>query len=163
MGTYATTTSLQIIMVGVNFNTLTTSLATKMISQAEAEVNRYLSKRYDLTSNTFHTSTSIPPLVTALTERMAEGYMWKAQSRGGKESLKRGEDLIKETRESLQAIAQYKMDLLDTSGSVIVDMSNTSYRVLCNTTNYTPTFNEDSELLWQQDSDKLDDIYNERD
>ena len=54
---------------------------------AEAEVNKYLSKRYDLSSATFKTSGAIPPIVTMLTERMAEGYLWRWVSRGGKESI----------------------------------------------------------------------------
>lgn len=163
MGTYCTTTSLDTIMIGVNFDTATTALATKMITHAENEVNKYLSKRYDISGSTFQTTTSIPPLVTSLTERLAEGYTWKAISRGSKESLTRGKDLIKDVIENLKMIADYKLDLLDTSGSVLVDMSNTAYRVLCNTTNYTNTFNEDSELSWAIDSDKLDDISSERD
>lgn len=88
--------------------------------------------------------------------------MWKAISRGSKESLTRGNDLIKDVLENLKLIADYKLDLLDANASPITDMSNTAFRVLCNTTTYVNTFNEDSELSWAIDSDKLDDISDER-
>jgi hypothetical protein len=158
MGLYATTTSLDTIMIGLNFDTATTALATKMITHAENEINKYLSKRYDLSSSQFQTSTSIPPLITSLCERLSEGYIWKSNSRGGKESLARGKELVTEVIENLMLISSYKLDLLDSSGSVISDMSNTAFRVLCNTTGYTNTFDEGSELGWVVDPDKLDDI-----
>lgn len=164
MGLYATTTSIQTLMINVNFDLLTTDLCSKLITHAENEVNKYLSRRYDLSSNTFQTTTGIPPLVTSLTERLTEGYMWKSLSRGGtnKESLARGESLEKAVLDNLKLIADYKGDLFATSGSIISDMSNTAYRVLSNTEGYTDTFAEDNELNWAVDPDKLDDISNER-
>lgn len=154
-------------MVGVQFTTTgnVTTLGSKMIDQAEAEVNKYISKRYDITSDTFQTATSIPPLVRSLTERLSEGYMWHSISRGGagEKSIARGNILIKDVRENLKLIADYKMDLLDTTGSVITDMSNTAFRVLSNTKDFSNTFDEDDPLNWAIDSDKLIDIGNNRD
>lgn len=150
-------------MIGVTFDDATTDLANEMIKDADAEVNKYLSRRYDLASNSFQTTTSIPPLVRAMTTRLAEGYMWKAMSRGSKESIARGDSLIKDVIENLKVIASYTGELLDTAGSVVVDKENTAYKVLCNTSNYSNTINEDSELKWRIDSDKLDDIASERD
>ena len=163
MGLYATTTALATRMLGVTFDTATTALASAMIDDAEAEVNKYLSKRYDLSSATFQTATSIPPLVRQLTQRLAEGYTWKGNSRGGKESLARGNDLIKEVKDNLTLIKDFKCDLLNTAGSLIAESSSSPFRVQCNTTNYTPTFNEDDELTQAIDSDKLDDIATTRD
>lgn len=156
MGTYATYTSLQTVMIGTDFDTATTSLSTKMITHAENEVNKYLSKRYDITS--FSTSTAIPPLVTSITETLSEGYMYQRMSRSTKEGMGRGKDLINQAIDNLKLISDYKMDLVNTAGSVILDMSDTSSRVLCNTDTYSTTFNEDDELNWRIDQDKLDDI-----
>lgn len=161
MGTYATTTSLSILMIGTTFDTLTTALGTKLITHAENEINKYLSKRYDVSAWT--TAAATPPLVTSLCEKLSEGYMHQRMSRGGKESVDRGGILIKQALENLKMIADYKADLLDSSGSVVSDFSNTSYRVLSNTSDYTPTFGEDDELNWKVDQDKLDDIDSERD
>lgn len=161
MATYSTLTTLQTLMVGTQFDSKSTSLATQCLDDAEAEVNKYLSKRYDLT--TFNTSTSIPPLVRTLTNRLAQGYMWIHQSRGRKETITYGEKYIKMALENLQMIADYKLDLLDTSGSAVVDTANSSYQILSNTDDYVNTFNEDDPLNWDVDSNKLEDISSERD
>lgn len=164
VGTYCTTTSIQTTMINVEFDALTTSLCSKLIGQAQNEIDKYLSRRYDLSSATFQTSTSIPPLVTSMCERLTEGYMWMALSRGGtsKESLARGKEMVKDVIANLMLLSDYKGDLLATSGSVISDMSNTAYRVLSNTEGYTDTFAEDDETSWVVDPDKLDDIGDER-
>jgi hypothetical protein len=164
MGTYATTTSLELVMVGVNFGaTNMQTLAAKAIEQAEAEVNKHLSKRYDLGSTTFQTSTSTPPMVRMLTEQIAEGYMWKWLSRGSKESITRGKEQIQEAKENLADILKGSVDLVNTAGSIISPMETGAFRVQCNTSDYTDTFGEDDDTSWAVDSDKLDDIANERD
>lgn len=160
---FATTTSLQTRMISVDFDTATTALAVEMLADAEAEVCKYLSRRYDLSGSTFQTYASVPPLVRTLTLRLGEAYMHKGNSRGGKESLARGVDLEKKVLENLEAIATYKADLTNTLGGLIQDMSNTSYRVLSNTENYQTTFDEDDPLSWAVDADKLDDISSSRD
>lgn len=160
MGTYATTTSLQTLMIGTTFDSVTTSLATKMITHAENEINKWISKRYDI--STFNTSTSIPPLITSLCETLAEGHMYQRLSRGGKEGMARGQTYIDSVLKNLELIANYKLDLVNTAGSVISDMSNTAYRVMSNTTDYSNTFGEDNELNWKVDQDKLDDIESDR-
>lgn len=153
-------------MVGVNFSaTNMTTLGSKAIDQAESKINRALSKRYDVSASTFQTSTSIPPLVRTLTERLSEGYMWQFLARGGagKESMERGKALIKEVDADLVDIQNRRLDLLLTSGSVLSEMANNNQRVLCNTSDYTNTMDEDDELNWAVDSDKLQDIADARD
>lgn len=147
-------------MIGTTFDTATTSLATLMLTHAENEIDKYLSKRFDLSS---WTSTSIPPLVTSWCETLAEGYMYQRMSRGGKDAMDRGDRLIKQVKENLQQVADYKLDLIDVNGNVLNDMSQTAYSVLSNTSDYTPTFGEDDETSWKVDTDKLDDLESERD
>ena len=163
MGLYATTTSLATIMIGTTFDANTTFFATKCIDWAQAECNKYLAKRYDLSASTFQTTTSIPPLLRSLTEQVATGYMLTLNTRASKESIVKGEKLIKMAQEQLQAVADYKAHLVDTAGSQITESSNTAYQVKCNTTLYTPTFAEDDDQSWVIDSDKLEDISDERD
>lgn len=164
MGTYATTTSLQTLLVGYTFDTATTSIATKCITDAESEVRKYLSRRYDLTDSNLAltTTSSIPPMVTSLTEQWAEGLMYNRLSRGGKESLERGKELIKMVMANLERIAEGKADLVAASGSVIDDKTKSHKRVLSSTSTYTPTFGEDDPINWVVDSDKLDDISDSR-
>jgi hypothetical protein len=148
-------------MIGTTFDTVTSSLASKVITHAENEINKYLSKRYDVTA--FNTSTSVPPLVTSLCETLSEGYMYQRMSRGSKESMARGKALIDQAILNLKDISEYKLDLLNTSGSVITDMSNTAFRLQSSTVDYSSTFNEDEETSWAVDQDKLDDLSDERD
>lgn len=172
MGTYATTTSILSCMIGLTGDTATTALISKRIDQAETEVNKFLSKRYDMTSAYFQTATSVPPVVRQLTERLAEAFSWQSVARGDKEALKLAESIIGEVPAvrsagsgvmlNLYQIANYQADLLNTAGSVIPDMSNTSFRVKCNTTNYPTTFNEDEPTEWRPSSTKLEDIADER-
>lgn len=163
MGKYATTTSLATIMIGTTFDANTTFFASKCVDWAEADCNKYLAKRYDISASTFQTTTSIPPLVRTLAEQIATGYMFTLNSRASKETIERGEKLIKMANEQLQAIVSYEAHLYDTAGSLITESSNTAYQVQCNTSDYSTTFNEDDELSWAVDTDKLDDIDDGRD
>ncbi len=163
MSKYSTTTSLEIIMVGTTFDTATTALMNKMITRAENEVDKYLSKRYDIGVYLSMSLTALPPLLTSLTEDLAEGYYFMRNSRGGKESVAYGQVLVDEAKSNLQLILERKADLLDASGDPVAEAANASYRLLSNTTNYSQTINEDDELRWKQDQDKLDDIDSGRD
>jgi hypothetical protein len=163
VGTYATTTSLEALLPDYTFDTATSALASKLIVRAEGEVNKYLSRRYDLSSSTFRTAANVPPLVTSLTEQLSEGWMHIGNSRGGKESLKRGQEIVKAAIENLQMLAEYKGDLTDSTGAVIQDMTAPSNRILCTTSDYMPTFDVDGELSQKVDADQLDDVYNARD
>lgn len=160
---YCTTSALSTLMIGTSFDSVTTSLANQIIPMAQNKINKYLSKRYDLSADTFQTTVSIPPLVRSLCEELSEGMMYLRMSRGGKESLTRGKELINMAMQCLEEIADYELDLADTSGSIIDDFSNTAYSVLSNTDDYTPTFAEDDPLNWVVDPDKLDDIESDRD
>lgn len=161
MGIYCTSTSLQTLMIATSFDTVTTSLCTKLITHSENEINKYLSKRYDIGSFN-NTSTSVPPIVTSICETLTEGYMHQRMSRGGKESMQRGKELIKQALDNLELISNYKLDLVDSSGDRINDISTGAFLIKSTTENYSNTFNEDDQLDWVIDSDKLLDIESER-
>jgi hypothetical protein len=145
-------------MIGTTFDSVTTALADKMITHAENEINKYISKRYDISSF----QVSVPPLVTSLCETLAEGYMHWRMSRGGKDSMARGKEMIKEVQSNLLLIQGYKADILDSSGSIIDDMSTTSFRIQSSTVDYHNTFNEDDPVNWGVDLEKLLAIEDER-
>lgn len=147
-------------MIGTTFDSATTSLVSKMITKAENEINKYLSKRYDV--GAFNTTTSIPPLVTSLCDDLAAGYSYLYMGRGGKDSMDRGNGFIKPAIDNLKMISEYKANLIDSSGDVINDMSNTGYQVKSTTSDYSNTFNEDDQINWVVDDDKLDAIDTER-
>lgn len=162
MGTMATTTSLDTRMVDTTFNTATTSLCTARITDAENEIRKILSKRYDVSADAFQTSTSVPPMLTTLCEWLTMGFMYEDLSRGGLDGFGRSDRYIKKAMENLNDIVDYKVNLVNTSGSLISE-STESLPMFSNTKDYTDTFAEDNPTNWAVDSDKLDDIADERD
>jgi hypothetical protein len=167
MGLYTTISSLRIHLIGINLTTTGdgSTLPAANISRAEARLNSAMARRYDLTTSYFQTSTSIPPQVREWATILAAGLdlQDRARAGAGKEMLARGRGLVKDVMADLKCLTDYTLDLVATNGSVIPDMSDTAYRVLCNTTNYTPTFDEGDELSWQVDPDKLEDISTAKD
>lgn len=160
MATYCTTTSLETLWGGTTFSGLT-ALASECIDQAEGETNKYLSQRYDISSATFQTSTSIPVAVQNIAKWYAVGYLYEATARGSKDAYARADRYIKKARQNLMDIIEYKANLIDSSGDEISDNS-TQMQILSSTDGYSSTFNEDDPLDWAVDSTKLSDISDDR-
>lgn len=158
MGTYATTTSIETLATGYTFNTATSAVASKCIAWAENEIDKKLSRRYDVAS--FKTTT--PPLITSLCESLALAYFYENMSRGSKESITRAKIMIDRVMENLTELADGEAALVNTAGSSVPDSFGTT-SVKCNTSDYAPTFAEDDPLKWKVDSTKLDDIDSGRD
>jgi hypothetical protein len=151
-------------MTGANFSALTTQ-ASGCVTRAESRIDSVLARRYDLTQNYFQTYTSCPPVIREWTIQLASGFLWQelARAGAGKEAMARGKGLIDGVYADLKDLRDHNLELVDTTGALIVDASTGVGRVMCNTTNYTPTFAEDDELNWTVDSDKLEDISSARD
>lgn len=159
MGTYATTSSYDVILVGTTLDTATTSVISKCITWAENEINKKLAKRFDVSA--WSTAALTPPMVTTMCEQLALGYFYDNNSRGGKDGQLRADRLIKRVMENLNELAKGQLELVNSSGS-IVTARGTAKGVLSNTSDYTQTFAEDDPLSWAVDSDKLDDLSDER-
>jgi len=162
MGLYATFTSLQTKMIGTNFDTLTTSLATAVLDESTNEINKYLSKRYDLSSSPFDIFANIPPVIRTISEWYGMGRMYEDMARGGEDAYVRADRYLKKAIANLEDIRDSKVDLFDTAGSIVLEMSNSSFAVYTNSDDYESTFNEDDPLNWKVDPDKLTDISSER-
>ena len=156
MGTYCTTSSLETLWGGASFTDLT-STADAMITQAENEINKMLSKRYDMSAAIFQTSTSVPPMVTTLCEWLSLGYLYEITARGSVDAYARADRFINKAHENIEGILENKYDLVDSDGDPLAD-DGTQFTILSNQTDYAPTFNEDSDLNWEVDPDKIDDI-----
>lgn len=162
MGTFATTTSLDTLMVDTNFDTATTSLADLCITQAENKIREKMSERYDTSADAWQTSTSIPPVATTWCEWLSMGYMYENLSRGGGKAFQRADRFIEKAMDNMKDVVNYEANVVDSSGEPINDKSD-AFQVLSNTDDYHETFNEDDPLHWSQDPDKLDDIATDRD
>lgn len=159
---FCTTTALQTKMIGTTFNTATTLLAEAAIVDAENEIKKKLSQRYDFSASPFLTTTTIPPIIRTICEWLAIGYTYEGGARGGKDTFARADRFIKRSMDKLTLIAD-GMAIQDTAGSVIDPKSDGAYEIYSNADDYSTTFNEDNPLNWAIDSDKLDAIEAERD
>lgn len=160
MGTYATTTTLETLWGGPSFANITAT-ASQMITQAENEVDKMLSGRYDMSSGIFQTASSVPPMVTTLTEWLSLGYLYEVTARGSKDSYARADRFINKATKNMEKILDYEVNLVDSSGDLIPGDS-TDLQILGGQEDYHRTFNEDDPLNWSPDSDKIDDIADER-
>ena len=160
MGKYCTTTSIETLWGGTSFTNLT-ALASEFIDEAEAEANKYLSQRYDISTATFQTTTSIPVALTNICKWYAIGYLYEATARGSKDSIARADRYIKKAQKNINDIVKYDANLVDSTGAEIADNS-TQLLILSSTEDYAPTFNEDDPLNWGVDSTKKTDISGER-
>ncbi len=158
MGTFATTTSLQTLLPNVVFDTATTALCSTCITWAEGYVRTKLSRRYNMSTSPFDSYANVPTSLTSITEQMAMGFYFKNSSRGSKESISRGDALIKEARAQIDDIADFKTDLLSNTYTVITGLA----QVYASTSAYHTTFNEDDPINWNVDQNKLNDIADER-
>lgn len=162
MGLFATTTSMFTKMVGTVSDTATTNLASACLTDAENEIKKRLSKRYDFSGSPFLSTTSIPPMITTLAETLAIGYMYENMSRGSKEGFARADRYIKRVTENIQSLLDGEAQLTDSSGNLITEIAG-DWATYSSTDNYAPTFNEDDPNSWGISQAKLDDISSERD
>jgi len=162
MGLFTTTTSLELHWVGASFSGLT-GLAADCITDAENKVRELLAARYDVSGADWQTTTgTVPPVVETITKWLALGYLHESTARGSKESYARADRYIKKALDNIKSIMAGEASVLDSNGNPIADSDDVN-PILGNTEDYAPTFNEDSQLNWEVDLDKLDDIADERD
>lgn len=162
MGTMATTTSLAILLPGITFDAPTTTLASFCINRAESEIRGSLARRYDVAALPFTVGTS-SSMLTQLAEELSMGFLFKFNSRGGKESISRGNELISSARSTLGLLANGGLDLLDaTNGTSVVAERSTNEVIYSSTSAYHMTFDEADPLNWGPDDDKISDIETER-
>ncbi len=134
-------------MIGTTLDTATSALLTECITDAENEVKKQLSERYDLTQ--FTTTTSCPILGT-LARDLTIGYAYEAMSRGSKEGMARADRYIMRVMENLKQIREGEVQLFDGNGILITELEG-KWKVRSNIVEggYSPTFNEDDAKNWR--------------
>lgn len=138
-------------------------MASECIDDAETELRKRFSKRYDVSGDDWQTTTgTVPPAIATICKWLALGYLYEATARGSKEGYARADRYLKKAQANIDEILSGKADLVDASGDVI-EVSDDAMPVLCNTTDYSTTFDEDDQLNWAVDDDKLEDIDDGRD
>jgi len=156
MGTYATTTSISILLPYVlKGNTTTTDTIgaanfSHHIDRAEGLVNGYITARYSLPFSV------VPPIIRTISEDIACYYFIRSTYPQDGERKNEYADSFKLAIGQLEAIRDGKTPLSATNGSLIPQI--TSGKFISSTQNYAPTFNEDSPDDWDIDPDKDSDI-----
>lgn len=162
MGSYATTTSISLLIpYALKGNTTTsdtvgTAIFAKQITNAETIVNSYISARYSLPF------TTIPPLLTTLTEGLAVcGFIKASYVQDGQIDNKYWEAFCKSAYETLENIKNGETKLTLTDGSLVAP--KTSSRFMISSENYAPVFGMDEPTEWGISTNQLDEIESERD
>ena len=125
------------------------------IDKAENQVNNDLSCRY-----TVPFSAPVPPMVRNLTEELAT---YLALHGKFTRDNKNRNDWVKDYKDNydkwMKAIMDWDSCLLDAGGDPVDEAEDI---ISSNTEDYTPTFDEGSDLDMEVDCDKLDDLADEK-
>jgi phage gp36-like protein len=136
-----------------------TNIINRHIARADGLINSKISKRYTVPI------TTTPPLLASLSEDITVYYTYR--SFYSQDNLNRSEyleELKNEAASILDEIRDGKIDLVDINGSVIEENSSEATTGILDSTtkDYQPFFDIDDSLNWAFDSDRLDDIKDNR-
>lgn len=160
---YSTDTSILAILPGLPQTTTaarytnTVSLIGNHISRADNLINSKIAKRYDVPF------TTTPPIIKTLSEDITSYFTYRSVFSGDNQNDNQWTDKFKDAVEILDQIRDGKMDLIDTSGSLVPERSTTASTIVdSNTRQYAPFFNVDTSTSWEHDPDLLDEVEDDR-
>ena len=163
MGTYATTSSLLLLLPGLPQTTTAAgytscvALMGSQITRAEALIDAKIGGRYTLPLS------PIPPVIRAIAEDISGYYIYRSysiqdnQNRANYEALR---DIYQDAIKQLDEIGSGALDLMDTSGSAVAE--TIEHGADSNTIDYQPFFDVDDPTDWAFDSENLDDVADKR-
>jgi len=126
------------------------------ITRAERIINNAFAARY-----TVPFTTNISLMITEITNNLAAYLIMRTIYTRDNVNVNKWVTTFKsDAEDAIKRIMERKEILVDSTGAVVAENEQA---VESTTQNYTPTFNVDSDLNWAIDSDKLDDIADERD
>ena len=132
------------------------------ITRADNIINGKISKRYDI-SQFNDTLTSAPPMLATISQDISSYYTLRGAFSSDNQNVLEWTDKFQDALAILDEIRDGKIDLVNTSGSVIEERSSTTTDYIeSNTESYQAFFDEDSELNWKVDVDKLNSIRDKR-
>ena len=132
--------------------TNTVAVVNSHITRAETIINGKISSRYFV--STFQTSTTLPPLLTTLTEDIAGYYTIRSFFSADNQNVNEWGEKFQEAMELLEDIRDGKMDLVGPDLNIISGTS-TTMTVESSTQDFSPTFSEDDILQSEVDQDKF--------
>ena len=138
----------------------TVVLVTNHQARADAFVDSFLARRY--TTPLGATSASAPPLVKQLSQDVCAYYTYRSLFM--KDNINKSdwvEDLWAEAKKTLIAIRDGEQDITGSTGAVVVEI-HADTKVDANFETWAPIFNMDEPTSQSVDSDRLQDISDQR-
>lgn len=100
-------------------------------------------------------------MLVTLAQTLALGYMYENMARGSKEGYARADRYINRVMANIVDLKNGDAQLTDINGGLVTEIDG-DWAIQV-TTAYSPTFNEDDPENWKVDTNKLEDISDERD
>jgi len=163
---YSTGTTILILLPGLPQTTTTspaytntTALISQHIDRADNIINSKIATRYDVSSFT----TSVPPLLKTISEDITSFFTYRSEFSSDNQNFSEWTDKFKEAMALLDELRKGDLDLVDSGGNIIDEVTTSSVdRIESTTQNYQPFFDEDDSINWKVDGDKITDIEDNR-
>lgn len=138
----------------------TVAIIDRQIVRADNMINSKISARYDVSNF----ATSVPPILQNLSEDIATYFTMRTLYGADNQNVNEWTEKYQDSIEILNDIRKGDCDLIDSSGNIISEREASAVDLVKSSTmDYTPFFDEDSDLNWKVDRDKIDAIGNSRD
>lgn len=147
------------VLVNVGTDVIGTTAVYRHIARADNIINTRLSKRYTVP---FDTGTATPPVIKTISTDLAAYFVMRSLfTKDAQNTNDWVDDLKFMALDTLKRIETGQTKLYDINGEVITQLEVDD--LYSDTQDYTPVFDVDGEKEWAVDSDRLDDIDDDRD
>ena len=156
---YSSSTSILLILPGLANTTTVTGVISRHIARADALIDSKICKRYATPIS------PTPPLLGSISEDICCYYTYRSfYTSDNSNRTEYFAELCQKAYETLDEIRDGKIDLVNTAGSIISEVSaEATSGILDSTTkDYQPFFDVDDELSWKFDDELLDDVADKR-
>ena len=135
----------------------TVSLITGHVTRADGLINSYLARRYSVPFS------PVPPVVRLICEDLTSFFVYRSEFMQDNQNRSEYLDLYDSALEWLTMLKNGDLELVDSLGSLISELSSTSQAFVdANTKDWAPFFDVDSITSWKHDADRLTDIEDNR-
>lgn len=128
---------------------VTSATVAHFIDQADSIINGKLAVTYNIPVN----SPNVPGILVTIATDLAAHRLLRRQFTQNIKNKSEWVDQFKDSMDLLDAVAEGKMTLVDSSGDAL---SRSVARVWSNNQGFDPTFTEDKVSTWEVDDDKFD-------
>ena len=156
---YCSTTAIMIILpslpntTSMSGHSQTVQLIEKHVNRADSIINSKCARRYSVPFD------PVPSLIRSCSEEITAWFVYRSEFGQSNRRVSKHEYEYRDAMDWLDSIFNGELSLVDTSGSLVNEMSTTSQSLVdSNNIDYQSFFDEDDVFKWKVDSDKLDSI-----